>query len=81
MNVAEVKALMPEADVYALRDDVRYMIVVDGDKVPLSAIEGVVGSLDDAGIPVVVLAVRGDPGTALRVYEDAPKSLIEVVSR
>lgn len=81
MIVNEVKALCPEADVYSLREDARYLIVVDRDRVPFEAMQGAVDSLDAAGIPVVVLAVSGDPGAALRLYEDVPKRLIEVVSR
>lgn len=81
MIVSEVKALCPESHVYSLRENARYLIVVDRERVPFEAMQGTVESLDAAGIPVVVLAVEGDPGAALRLYEDVPKSLIEVVSR
>ena len=71
MNVTEVRALAPEADVYSLTPEAKYLIVVDKDAMPTSTMQVLAESLMGLGIAVVILAVASGTSDSIKLYEDA----------
>lgn len=73
MTVAEIKAKLPEAEVYEFRDDAKYIILVDPARVDLDAF---VGWPDKFAPKATIVAVRLREGTtfndAVAVMECRP---------
>ena len=68
MTVEEIKAKLPEAEVYELRPDAKYLLVLDATNVSRSTVEGVLKGFDGMGLGVMVLRVYDAPN-AVRLLE------------
>lgn len=64
MTVEEIKAKLPEAEVYSLNPDSRYLIVADATKISHMAAEGLLKMVPNAGVLFVA-----DPENAIRILE------------
>ena len=65
MTVEEIKAKLPEAEVYELQDDCRYLVVVSRNSVSRASVEGLL-----QGLPQRTAVLRvDDPETAIRILE------------
>jgi hypothetical protein len=67
MKVSEIKNLMPQADVYELNLESKYLIVVDYRTVSESTIDGILDILKRQGILATILVVGGNP-EVLRIF-------------
>lgn len=67
MTVSDVKQLMPETDVYELRDDRRYLIIANLQKVHKEAFER--HMLKELPVGSSILCVVGDPRESIAVAE------------
>lgn len=68
MTVEEIKAKLPEANIYAIRADMAYLVVVARSQVNRQVVETFAVGLDAASLGAVVIVVD-DPATAVRLLE------------
>jgi hypothetical protein len=64
MKVSEIKAKLPEAEVYQLRADVKYLIVADKTAVSRESAEGLLRGMPNAAIMLVK-----NPSESIRLLE------------
>ena len=69
MQVSEIKAKLPSAEVYELRPDAKYLMVLDATNVSRATVEGVLKGFDGMGLGVMVLRVYGGVDEAVRLLE------------
>ena len=71
MTIEEIKAICPEADVYALREDMPYLVVVDRNQINMQIVQSLSVCLDAASMGAIIIAVD-NPATAVRLLEVKP---------
>lgn len=69
MTVEEIRAKLPECDVYSLKPDCTHIIVASMDHVEMRSIKGMVEHLQGLNINAAVVIVLGDPKDAIRILE------------
>jgi hypothetical protein len=66
MTVAEIKAKLPEAEVYELLPDARYIIVLDREKISQESVQSILSLMQD--LRGIFLRIN-DPEGAIRILE------------
>lgn len=67
MTVAEIKAKLPEADIYELRDDAKYIIVLDSTQINAEQVRMIASLPGGFGNAIFLRVV--DPADAVRILE------------
>jgi hypothetical protein len=65
MTVAEIKAKLPEADVYEIKEDARYIVLINRETVSLLVVRAMGSHMPPQTIFVHVI----DPANAVRILE------------
>jgi hypothetical protein len=69
MNVSEVKALLPEAEVFAIHPDASILIAIKRTGMTPETLQKLAEAFERIGITQVCVIAVNDPATDLRIFE------------
>jgi hypothetical protein len=79
LTVEEIKAKIPEAEVYALGRNTSHVIVYNRDLCDRELVYGISRMLHQDDVHVIIVGVSGKPGDAIRLLQVKPDIYIEHV--
>ena len=77
LTVEEIKAKIPEAEVYALGRNTSHVIVYNRDLCDRELVYGISRMLHQDDVHVIIVGVSGEPGKAIRLLQVKPEIHIE----